>query len=234
MRKLFLVVALVSLTAGVASADVTQTSGAIGAIPDNNPGGITSDIMINLPTDEVITDINITLNGLSHTWAGDIIATVTGPGGEEIDLIGRPGGPGTTVGDSSNFGGAGDTPEPMDYMFVDGGADLSDFLIGLGSTEGLPGLDGSPFVGMYNPETRVVTGPGPNDNEIQQASLLDTFSGLTVNGTWTLTISDNANGDLGEIGSWTLNITSTPIPEPGSLALLGISGLGLAFYRRRK
>lgn len=60
------------------------------------------------------------------------------------------------------------------------------------------------------------------------AGSLGSFNGLDAAGTWTLSISDNAAGDLGGIGSWTLNI----VPAPSAMALLGMGGL-MAARRRR-
>jgi hypothetical protein len=66
-------------------------------------------------------------------------------------------------------------------------------------------------------------------------SLNAAFAGTSTQGLWTLSISDNAGGDLGAFTGWGLNIQSAgaAVPEPGSaLVLLGAGAL--AMVRRRR
>jgi hypothetical protein len=58
---------------------------------------------------------------------------------------------------------------------------------------------------------------------------LSAFNGLSGNGIWTLTITDNAGADVGDLVSWDLRI----VPTPGALALLGLGGLVAARRNRR-
>ena len=207
MRRLVFVLALVPmLAAGVASADFSG-SGSGFAFPDNDPAGASSDIVVSLAPNEIISDVSVTLTGLSHTWVGDLNASLIGPGGT-IDLMFRTGdAQGDCCGDSSDLGG--------DYTFADGGADWWAAAASAGGADIIPG-------GTYAPTT-ILGAP---------QSFAGTFGGTTTNGTWTLQISDEAGGDLGSLGSWTLNITSV-VPEPSSLAVLGLAGLGMLYRRRR-
>lgn len=180
------------------------------AIPDADPAGSSSSIVVNLAPAEIITGVNVSLNGLAHTWVGDLSATLTGPGGS-IDLMFRPGQiGGAGFGDSADLDG--------DYTFADGGAD---FLAATGTT---PGGSVVP-VGTYAPTT---ANGAPT-------SFAGVFGGSTTNGIWTMAISDNAAGDLGSIDSWTLNITS--VPEPSSflaVGLVAISCAGVKCWRRKR
>lgn len=54
------------------------------------------------------------------------------------------------------------------------------------------------------------------------------FNGSNSSGTWTLTVTDNAGGDVGQFNGWTLNL----VPTPGAAALFGVAGL--AGLRRRR
>ncbi len=207
MRKIFLALAMIPLAAGTASADFFG-SAAGGALPDDTAAGLSSSINVGLGTNEVITDVSIVINDFNHTWAGDIIGTLTGPGGS-IDIMIRPGAGGAGFGDSSNFNG--------NYTFIDSGADMWAALVPLTNLQDLP--SGAYFA---------------SDVLGAQNSFATTFGGTLTNGLWTLNLSDNAGGDTGGYRTWDLRISSFVIPEPTSLGLLGVAGLGLAFYRRRK
>lgn len=165
------------------------------AIPDNAPAGANS--VINVADSFSIANVSVTLNNLTHTWAGDLIATLSN-GATTVTLVNRPGQVGGAgFGSSSDFGG--------NYTFADGGADLSANLGG-GGTFVIPS-------GTYAP-----------------VGALSAFNGQNSAGAWTLNISDNAGGDLGNLGSWTLNLTA--VPTPGAAALLGLAGV--AGLRRRR
>lgn len=71
--------------------------------------------------------------------------------------------------------------------------------------------------------TNVIMGP--------VSGLLSDFAGEDKFGVWSLTISDNAAGDLGSLQSWGFTVTN--VPAPGVLALLGIAGLVGRRNRRR-
>ncbi len=118
MHRLVAAIVGISLSAGL-SAATTYGPGSGGPIPDapgqNVPGApFTSDIVVNDAFTVVRAWATI---DFSHTWAGDIIATLSN-GSTSITLINRPGQGGAGAGDSSNFAGA--------YTFIDGGADLAD------------------------------------------------------------------------------------------------------------
>lgn len=188
-------------------ADVVDNSGGGFGFPDNDPAGASSTITIG--ANEIITDVDVTLRGADHTWVGDMNVSLTSPGGTTADIMvrtGRTGGVGS--GDSSDLGG--------DYTFSDGGADWWAAAAAAGGADVIAS-------GTYGATT--VDGA--------LVSLAAAFAGESTAGTWTLTISDNAAGDLGDIDGWGLSITSAVIPEPGSLALLGIMGVACVVRRRR-
>ena len=200
------VLAISALTASFASAALYTTVG--GAIPDNAPAGpLVLSFVVTDPG--AVANVNLTLTGLTHTWAGDIIATLKGPGGApSASIMTRPGSTTPTgVGDSTNFGGT--------YRFIDSGADMNAALALLPDAGVLAGGDYKASFGTVSP--------------IQTVSLNTIFGGVTAAGTWTLSISDNAAADTGALGSATLSIT---VPEPATLS--AIAGLSLAALRRRR
>jgi hypothetical protein len=160
---------------------------------------------INVPDSFNVTDITVTLNDMNHTWAGDLRVWLEAPDGATVDIVNRIGViGGAGAGDSSDYGGT--------YSFNDSFAgDIWTVAAGLGSAEVIPGGD-------YFPTT--VDGAVSSINSIANQNSM---------GNWTLRISDNAAGDTGDIGSWTLTL----VPTPGALALFGLAGVCGSRRRRR-
>jgi subtilisin-like proprotein convertase family protein len=210
--------------AGIAAAANAQvfTSAGPTAIPDNNPAGVNVPITVSGAVAS-ISDITVTLRfgttGTSpnreHTWVGDLIVTITSPGGATFELMRRTGS--TTpagVGNSGDANGA--------YSFNDAASTLF-------WPNGTPAGFASGFT--------VVSGNVPNTtyrparwdgSAVVATSLMGAFAGQNANGAWTLNISDNAAFDQGDLINWEINV----VPAPGSLALLGLAGLAAGRRRR--
>ena len=212
-KTLFTAIALVASVAvsGVANADY------VGNSSDSGTFDIGSDFIssIIVPVNETITDVTVTVN-VEHSWVGDITATLTHvESGFSIDLI--P----SALSDSSNLGidAGGDNLSPAAYTWSDAGFET----IGTAAAGGTSSFEIAP--GTYLASDGTATGAG---------SFASIFGGDSTFGTWTLTFSDDANGDDGSINGWSINFTSTPaIPEPSSMALLGLFAAA-TFSRRRR
>jgi uncharacterized protein (TIGR03382 family) len=214
MNKKFALAGLTALgISTVASAQVYTSSGNNIAIPDNNSGIAILDLVV---TDSAtITDLNVGLI-ITHTWQGDVIATLEHVGfGGPVSLINRPGGTGTAVGYSAdNYGNLANG-----QYFV-----LDDEALGVYDAPAFGGVGPTGTVGTANVTGNWKPDAGPSDG----VGSLAGFDGQNINGTWRLRITDHAGLDVGFINAMQLTI-----PGPASLALLGLAGLAGQARRRR-
>jgi len=184
-----------------------------GAIPDNQPG---NPLVITFVVTDVgaVSHVDLTMTGLTHTWAGDIIATLQAPTVGPFDIMRRLGASTSTgVGDSTNFGG--------NYRFIDSGIDP------------VPALVALPDAGVLPSGDYWATTLGTNTTSGNKVTLDAVFGGALAPGIWTLRISDNAALDQGSLTSATLNVLTTIVPEPMSIGAIGLVGAGLLVRRRR-
>jgi subtilisin-like proprotein convertase family protein len=61
---------------------------------------------------------------------------------------------------------------------------------------------------------------------------LSVFNGLDASGTWSLYLADLNPGGVTTVSSWGLLVTT--VPEPSTLALAGLGGLGMLWQLRRR
>lgn len=172
-------------------------SGAGGALPDTTggtwptvlPTGTPFSSSIVLPSG--MTSItSLKLNGLLHSWVGDVHLVLVDPNGVAHNLIQRAGFTGTGFGNSGDFVG--------NYEIVETG----------GST--FP-PSGNVAVGVYNQYFGSGGGLWPSGN----ANVFNTpLSAIPVipGGLYTLLCYDWAGGDTGNLGSWELCGMLDPTP----------------------
>lgn len=194
MKKMLATAAILS---AATSAFAVDFAGPGFALPDLVGGSSSLTVVPSFS----ITDADVSLNALTHTWVGDLTATVT-HGAQSAILFARPGSDGTGVGSGNNLDGT--------YRFDSSAA--TSFSQSATANAVQPS-------GTYDTSNPGVAGAGN--------SALDVFNGTNSAGLWTLTITDSAAADIGNLGSWTLHL----VPEPTSLSLLALAGLAL--IRRR-
>jgi subtilisin-like proprotein convertase family protein len=144
------------------------------AIPDNDPGGASSSIFIS--NTGVIQDLDLVLSGISHTWLGDLVITLTHEDSQ-------------TSWNIANRAGQ-----------LEGGNETFGFDIDL---DGSYTIDDESTSGSFHDQINFAGGVLP-PGDYNSLGSLSNFDGLDIAGTWTLSIRDNATGDTGELGSWSL------------------------------
>lgn len=195
MRKIvaFLLASALLAAAAAQAAPIVVGASNTGPIPDGDPAGRTLSFAVS-GVSSPLRSVSVSLN-LTHSFAGDLTATLIAPGGAaRLVLFGRPGtGRSSSFGDSTNFGGV--------YTFTDTGfPDFVPLLQALTDTEVLP--PGSFRTVSRGAPLRSNAGGCPT-------SLRGVFGGLTpqqANGIWTLVLTDSTSPDAGTVSAATLTL----------------------------
>ncbi len=171
--------------------DGTATSGATfaSATPITIPGSGTGPAPASLYPSSIavsgvpgtIQRVRASFTGLSHTFPDDIDILLVGPTGQKVLLM-------------SDAGGLNDIGN-INLMFSDGAPALPDSAL-LTS-------------GTYAPTNYEVEGalPAPAPAAPYETAL-SAFNGTNPNGTWSLYVVDDASGDAGSLGGFSLIITT--------------------------
>jgi subtilisin-like proprotein convertase family protein len=144
-----------------------------------------------------VTDVDVTLHGLTHTFAADLDVLLVGPGGRRALVMSDVGKFDEVAGVDLVLDDEGASPLPTNALLQSGtfrptDSDTDEIY---GETDDFIGAPGS------------TTGDG---------SALSVFDGTDPNGTWKLYVVDDAADDVGSIaGGWSLHITTAdPAPDP--------------------
>lgn len=223
------------------------TNGTFQTITDITPGGFITSIprTINVVDNEVIQDISVTIEGLQHTFAGDLVASLsrTDTNGvlttiQLFDRIQRANGPGGNFGDSSDFDGnytfssfEADPTNASNPASIWSEADniptsdvispsLPSQLVANAFFDSIP----NSYFATDAIETPLSFATNPNGT--------NRFAGQTTQGQWTFRIQDE---NLNNVGSFTgVTINFETVPEPGSAGLLAVGAFGFFYLRRRR
>ena len=163
---------------------------------------------ITVPTTTgLVTDVDVELTNLTHTWPDDLDLMLVGPEGQRVMLLSDAGG---------NVG-ITDTYLLLDDEAGGSAADSSSLIS---------------FSNIYRPTDYDAAGaaddfPAPAPDASTTGTLLSGFDGTNPSGTWSLYASDDSSGDGGALTGWALSIrTTTPtiataLPYPSTLSVSG-------------
>jgi subtilisin-like proprotein convertase family protein len=150
-----------------------------------------------------ITDVDVTLSSVSHTFPDDLDVLLVGPNGQQTVLM-------------SDTGGLDDlTNTTLDFDDE--------------AATGLP-VAAQITTGRYQPTNAEGTGdsfPAPAPAADAAGSSLSVFDGADANGEWRLFVVDDAGGDAGSISGWRLSFDTTDgtQPFPSTVQVTGASGV---------
>jgi hypothetical protein len=206
MRTLHLLTLLSTVIAVSSTAEAQfSVSGGGSAIPAAGPGGggtweisqppSPATAIVSVPEAVVMIDA-VVIEGLTHSWGGDVHATLVDPTGAEHNLFLRPGydnPSGSAFGTPGNFTGGTYTiveSGGIDFPMISNGAAIpADTYNQTFDTGGAVWTDGAN--GIANTPLSVIAGPA---------------------GDWELRIYDWGNGDNGDFTGWTLTGNQDDVP----------------------
>lgn len=180
---------------GITINDAVADCSAVGA-QDGTPGTATpypSGIEVSGLSGSV-SDVNVTLTGLSHTFPDDISVLLVGPEGQKTILM-------TDVGGTEANPASG-----VNLTFDDAasGALPDQGPLSSGTYQPTRGTD-------HTRNCQVPSSfPAPAP-EGPYGTSLSVFNGTNPNGTWQLYIIDDTTRDTGSITGWSLDISTTPV-----------------------
>ncbi len=156
-------------------------AGSTSGTSDPYPSSLT---ISGVPVGAVLKSVK--LNTVTHTDMTDFDILLQSPTGTNVIIL------------SDEFTGA-DVITPIDLTFLDGATPITTSTV--------------PATGVYalsnSGTTDAFATPGPGS--ITQATpLLSGFGNGNMNGTWNLYVVDDASGDIGAIGSWSLTFELLP------------------------
>ncbi|PYI89136.1 MAG: hypothetical protein DME26_01910 [Verrucomicrobia bacterium] len=130
-----------------------------------------------------VSNVTVTLRGLTHSWGDDIDVLLVGPGGQKVTLM--------------SDAGTGPTASGANLTFSDGAAGM------------LP-QTGSLVSGTYRPTDYAPTDTYPSPAPTgPYGTNLTAFNGTAPNGTWSVYVVDDGAGDQGSFaGGWSVSITT--------------------------
>lgn len=181
-------VAMAAVPAGASATTGTFTSGGPTPIPDNSLTLVPVTVS-GLPG--VITDVNVTVNEITHSDGSDIDLLLRNPNGGSVVLL-------------SDAGGTNQAASLASMTFDDAAASLA-------PSSGI--LSGGTFKptdydGGDTPDPFAGAPAGP------YGATLAALNGFNANATWELYARDDTAGDLGGFNNYSVTVTTNAASDP--------------------
>jgi len=207
MKRLFLL-SLVAVSAVASATDYTFNSGSI-TIPTQGPSSPNPISFGVGALDGPISNVRVSFQGLSHTFSDDLGAVLFNPSNVGTWLFDGP--------------GDGNILQSVTWNFDDAAASA------LPDNGATPSGTYKPGQNQWNDDFTPAGAPaGP------YGSSFSVYSGGNATGTWKIFLADFVAGDGGNVQNVALTISTNPVPEPATMAVLGTGALALMRRRRRK
>ena len=141
-----------------------------------------------------VSKVTVSLRQFTHTFPEDVDVLLVGPAGQKVMLM--------------SDAGAGNSVSGVTLTFDSTG----------GALPFANAISGGTYRPTDYPPGDILPAPAPAGS---YGTNLSAFNSVNPNGTWSLYVFDDANGDAGRIdGGWTLNIqTATPIVSSADVAV---------------
>jgi subtilisin-like proprotein convertase family protein len=150
-----------------------------------------------------VTDVNVTVSGLTHSYPDDIGLLLVSPAGQSAILMTDSGGdfdhPASGI--DLTFDDAASGPAPDNTKLKS-----RTYLPSRGTTTATPPADCTAPASFPKDATGTNPPAGP------YGTSLSVFNGTDPNGDWKLYVIDDSAVHTGSITSWSLDITTTPVP----------------------
>jgi subtilisin-like proprotein convertase family protein len=200
-KLMLIIVGLTSINILSGQTSFTNTSPII--INDNAPANPYSSDIIVAGLTGTISDISVTINGLTHGWVADIGILLQSPSGVSYLLQGLAADGSGINNVVYTFSDAGASQLPQFSAWTAGTYKPANYLFDLWAA---PVPPAPPGVGTYFI-------PGPfGVPSVPTSTFASVYNGSAPNGTWKLFVQDFADADNGFISNgWSLNIT-TEVP----------------------
>lgn len=194
------VIVLTAVAAGFSFGQTTFTNPSSISIPDQGQSDNLYPSPIVVSGLGNVTDVNVTLNGLTHTFPDDVALMLVSPSGAKMVI-------------QSDVGGGTDVTArtyTLDDQAASGIPDGGPMPANGGSAR--PSSVGDDeFFPAPAPVDCQPAGECPQAAPAGSATLNGTFGGTPANGTWNLYVIDCCAGDFGAFnGGWSITITATP------------------------
>jgi len=150
-----------------------------------------------------ITDVNVTLVNVSHTYPDDLDILLVGPTGQQTILMSDTGTSADVSGIELHFDDEAETDLPASDQITSG---------------------------WYRPTNADGTGdafPAPAPDASAAGTSLSAYDGSDPNGQWQLYVIDDGVSDAGTVGGWRLSFDTTEgtQPYPSTVQVAGASGV---------